>query len=218
MLLQHWQDSWWKETILLYIAQFNPNRIIRELCNISSIEAVGLAYECLKESQPGKVQAEVKSQVQQLRYQPLENYLKNGQWKEADIETERVMLQTVGKQKNQFLYPEELENFPCDDLRTIDQLWVKYSEGRFGFSVQAKIYRDLGGTKEYNAEIWRAFGDRIGWRVEGKWMSYKNLTFTEQAPLGHLPALFRGLWIRRKEYMGGGVFSSLAWRLAECNT
>ncbi|CCQ59603.1 GUN4 domain-containing protein, partial [Crocosphaera watsonii] len=43
------------------------------------------------------------------------------------------------------------DNFPCEDLRIIDQLWVKYSNGQFGFSVQKQIYMDeLGGTKMYN--------------------------------------------------------------------
>ena len=43
-----------------------------------------------------------------------------------------------------------IDNFPCEDLRTIDQLWVKYSDGRFGFSVQKRIYQNLGGTRGYN--------------------------------------------------------------------
>ena len=239
LLLQHWQDSWWKETILLYIARVNPNKFIRELCKIGSIEAVGLAYECLKESRPGKVDAEVASQVQQLRYQPLENYLKNGQWKEADMETARVMLQTVGKEESEYLYPNELENFPCDDLLAIDRLWVKYSQGRFGFSVQAKIYRDLGGTREYNEEIWIAFCDRIGWRKDGDWMDYENLTFTTTAPLAYLPrggvrkivtpfGTFVHSPLGGGNRLGDGVvawggrggrgnISSLAWRLAKCN-
>ena len=49
-------------------------------------------------------------------------------------------------------------NFPCDDLRTIDQLWVHYSNGKFGFSVQKKIYMDeLGGTRDYDKKIWEEF-------------------------------------------------------------
>ncbi len=35
----------------------------------------------------------------------------------------------------------------CEDLRTIDQLWVKYSNGRFGFSVQKRIWHSIGGNK-----------------------------------------------------------------------
>ena len=46
-----------------------------------------------------------------------------------------------------------MKNFPCQDLGTIDKLWVEYSDGKFGFSVQKKIYQDLGGTKDYDKKV-----------------------------------------------------------------
>ncbi|NCT45877.1 MAG: hypothetical protein GPJ35_22790 [Microcystis aeruginosa G11-09] len=87
------------------------------------------------------------------------------------------------------LREEDIDNFPCEDLRTIDQLWVKYSGGRFGFSVQAKIYRELGGTRQYNERVWNAFGDRVGWRVNFSWIYYSDVTFDIKAPQGHLPGI-----------------------------
>jgi hypothetical protein len=74
-------------------------------------------------------------------------------------------------------------------LRTIDQLWVKYSNGRFGFSVQKRIYQSLGGTREYDSEVWEKFGDKVGWRKKNQWLYYKDLTFSEKAPEAHLPGL-----------------------------
>ncbi|MCT7981334.1 GUN4 domain-containing protein [Laspinema olomoucense] len=41
---------------------------------------------------------------------------------------------------------EEIEKFPMDKLQAIDNLWTKYSQGRFGFSVQASIYKQYGTT------------------------------------------------------------------------
>ncbi|WP_445300806.1 MULTISPECIES: GUN4 domain-containing protein [unclassified Microcoleus] len=75
----------------------------------------------------------------------------------------------------------------------MDQLWVRYSNGRFGFSVQKRIYESLGGTREYhNLEIWEAFGDRVGWRVNSsKWLHYNDLKFNTQAPIAHLPGCWR---------------------------
>ncbi len=72
--------------------------------------------------------------------------------------------------------------------KPIDQLWVKYSGGRFGFSVQAKIYRELGGTRQLEERFWDAFGDRVGWRVNKSWIYYKDVTFDIKAPHGHLPS------------------------------
>jgi len=65
--------------------------------------------------------------------------LKQQKWKESDKETWRLMRQIVGKEEVQSLSVEDINNFPCEDLRTLDQLWVKYSNGRVGFSVQIKM-------------------------------------------------------------------------------
>jgi hypothetical protein len=128
------------------------------------------------------------------------------------------MLQVANRTNEGWLRVEDIDNFPCEDLRTIDRLWVQYSNGRFGFSVQAKIYRSLGGTREYNEKIWNAFGDRVGWRVNDSWIYYRNVTFDRKASKGHLPAFPMrngfGWW---RVWFGGLGFSSLASRLVKCN-
>jgi hypothetical protein len=126
-----------------------------------------------------------------MDYRKLRDYLAQGKWEEADKETERVMLAVAKREEEGWLDDENIDNFPCEDLRTIDQLWVKHSDGKFGFSVQKRIYKGLGGTREYNGEIWQKFGDKVGWRKEGSWLYYKNITFDRKAPEGHLPGVSR---------------------------
>ena len=123
-----------------------------------------------------------------MDYSKLCDLLAAGKWKEADEETFRVML-AVAKRKGveNFYRVKDTDNFPCADLRTIDQLWVKYSDGRFGFSVQKRIYQGLGGTREYDLEIWKEFSDKVGWRKGGSLVYYWNITFDKKAPEGHLP-------------------------------
>lgn len=41
---------------------------------------------------------------------------------------------------------EDIERFPIEKLREIDSLWIRYSQGRFGFSIQAAIYKNYGKT------------------------------------------------------------------------
>jgi hypothetical protein len=144
-------------------------------------------------------------------YQNLRDLLKAGNWREADQETARVMLKVAGREKEGWLDDEHIENFPCTDLRSIDGLWVKYSKGRFGFSVQKRIWESVGGKPgEWDGEIYKKFCDRVGWyeMKEDTWKSYDDLTFSLNAPSGHLP-------------VGFGVsllgFSSLASRLVNCN-
>ena len=143
-------------------------------------------------------------------YTRLRDLLAAGKWKEADGETVKVMLKAARREKEGYLDRESIENFPCEDLRTIDQLWVKYSQGRFGFSVQKKIWLEVGGKVDYDTEC--KLGDRCGWRKGGEWLNYSNLTFNKQAPVGHLPV--GGSF----EFCGVlGVVSSLASRAVSCN-
>ena len=72
-----------------------------------------------------------------VNYSRLQQLLAAGNWKEADKETRKVMLQVVSREsKRGWLKTEDIDNFPCEDLQTIDQLWLHYSQGKFGFSVQ----------------------------------------------------------------------------------
>jgi hypothetical protein len=119
-------------------------------------------------------------------YSKLRDLLAAGKWKEADEETRAVMLKAAGREKEGWLEIKDIETFPCPDLRILDELWVQYSNERFGFSVQKRIYQSLGVAREYDRKIWHAFGKRVGWRVKDKWLDYNELTFNVNAPVGHL--------------------------------
>src|SRR4028118_1411576 len=125
-------------------------------------------------------------------YTKLRDLLATGEWQKADKETAKKMLEAAGRTNDGWLLSQDIDRFPCEDLRTIDQLWVKYSNGRFGFSVQKRIYESLGGTREYDEKIWESFGDRVGWRVNNIWLYYNEYKFDTPALGGHFPA--RGRW------------------------
>ncbi|MDB9496304.1 serine/threonine-protein kinase [Spirulina major CS-329] len=156
------------------------------------------------------------------RYQRLAELLKAGDWRGADQETSKQMLVVANRTEESWLDVKSIDNFPCEDLRAIDQLWVHYSKGRFGFSVQKRIYQALGGTRQYDEQVWEAFGDAVGWRNGKSWLYYKDVTFNTRAQEGHLPYM----WSNSFSY-GGGVEleweieweeqSALASRLVGCN-
>jgi len=139
-------------------------------------------------------------------YTKLRDLLATGEWQEADEETAKKMLEAAGRTKDRWLRIEDMDRFPCEDLRTIDQLWVKYSNGRFGFSVQKRIYESLRGSRESDWEIWEAFGDRVGWRVNNRWLYYTEIKFSTLAPEGNLP---RG----KLERMEGGTWVGVGVRI-----
>ncbi|MEI3651645.1 MAG: serine/threonine-protein kinase [Dolichospermum lemmermannii FEM_B0920] len=150
-------------------------------------------------------------------YRKLQDYLIQEEWGEADEETLRVMLAVAKREKQAWLNSENIDNFPCEDLRTIDRLWLKYSNGRFGFSVQKKIYQALGGTRNHDGKIWQAFGDKVGWRKRGSWLYYNDITFDKTAPQGHLPLVCAGRFVYGWGGNGLRVGSSVAWKLVNCN-
>ncbi|MEH2276442.1 MAG: GUN4 domain-containing protein [Nostoc sp.] len=148
-----------------------------------------------------------------IDYTRLRDLLAAKNWKEADQETYRVMIQAVGKEYGDYLDEDELLNFPCTDLRTVDSLWVKYSNGHFGFSVQKEIYLSVGGKADgkYYEKVWEKFGDRVGWRVKinwisSEWISYSDVNFDTASPVGHLPSC---VW-------GVGFSGSLFSRIKTC--
>lgn len=128
-----------------------------------------------------------------IDYRNLRDLLKAGKWQEADEETFEVMLKAASMESEGWLDRDSIDNFPCKDLRTIDQLWVKYSNGRFGFSVQKRIWESVGGNRKADyGETRCKFSDHVGWRVKDDWIYYKDMTFTlKDAPKGHLPIICR---------------------------
>ena len=158
------------------------------------------------------------------RYAKLETLLKAQDFRAADLETDKVMLAVANREREGWLRKKDAEKFPCKELRSIDQLWLEYSRGKFGISVQQQIYQSLGGTKEYNQDVWRSMGDRVGWRRGGYWLAYSDLNFSQTAPSGHLPLRScKWLWekssrFKNKVYGWRSMFTSLLSRYAECNT
>ena len=147
------------------------------------------------------------------RYENLINYLANAQWQKADEETAKVMLEVSNRTKQGYLEVDDIKAFPCEDLQLIDRLWLKFSGGHFGFSVQKEIYLLCGGKADYTyyEKAFEKFGDEVGWREKDSWNF--RMRYGMESPKGHLPW---GL------YMGIGLyvrwFSSLASKLMECST
>ena len=140
-----------------------------------------------------------------IDYKTLQDLLVAKAWRAADQETQRLLLQACGRESGR-LSDEDIRQLPCRDLYTIDYLWLHYSDGVFGFSVQQDIWKSVGGgtntsysdwdrfsksrTKWRVNSPWHRFSGRVGWRVKETWLSYDRLTFSLEAPKGHLPSWY----------------------------
>ncbi|MEA5522963.1 serine/threonine-protein kinase [Limnoraphis robusta] len=145
-------------------------------------------------------------------YTLLEYLLSQKQWEYADEETAKRLRDAAGNNHN--LHRPDLEKLPCEDLGIINNLWMKYSDGRFSFSVQKQIYLDTGNKLgQYHRKAFEDFGDKVGWRQNKQWLSYNNLSNISFVPQGHFP-LRECLWEGR---FYAGRFGRLFSRVGNCN-
>ncbi len=188
--------------------------------NTQTAATVGWAPPTTPPIAPSPTPEDDLSSEKGIDYRNLRDLLKAGKWRDADSETYETMIRAVGKLSGQWFTQDELLNFPCTDLLTIDRLWVKYSGGKFGFSVQKKIWQECGSPTS-SGKNWNKFCVRVGWQVaNSKYLDYNDLKADPQnSPTGEFPhgwstcrSIYRVLGLR----LGWCVFS-LASRLVNCS-
>lgn len=151
----------------------------------------------------------------QVNYNKLANYLSEQKWRKANDETRQLLLEATGRKAIGWARTEDLQTLSCWDLKTIDQLWQKYSDGKFGFSSQFPIYVETGNRpgKLVGDDAYNRFGDRLGWRADNDWIIFiENLNYSIDAPKGHFPN-------PRPEYSitGGRLYySTIAEKMVQC--
>ncbi|CAN0397863.1 unnamed protein product, partial [Ectocarpus fasciculatus] len=93
-----------------------------------------------------------------IDYVPLATMLATGDLQGADQFTRDALIKAAGagSQKRDFVYWTEVKNIPNTDLATMENLWLSYSKGKFGYSVQKDLWRKTKGDFEN-------FCRRIGW-------------------------------------------------------
>ncbi|MBD2667221.1 ankyrin repeat domain-containing protein [Richelia sinica FACHB-800] len=123
----------------------------------------------------------------------LQQLLNAKNWKAADQETRRLL----SPQKDP--YGPNPAKIPLNLIQEIDRAWLKASGGRFGFSVQAKIWQQAVAAHPKNSErAVNAFRDRVGWKLQAPrtendfissdWLNESELNYSLQsASVGHLP-------------------------------
>ncbi|XP_027117421.2 tetrapyrrole-binding protein, chloroplastic [Coffea arabica] len=132
------------------------------------------------------------STSQTISFDLLQQHLSLKDFRQADEETRRLLIILAGEaaQKRGYVFFSEVQFISEDDLRTIDELWRKYSNDKYGYSVQKKIWnkvsRDftkfflkVGWMKKLDTEVqqynYRSFPSEFMWEMN------------DETPEGHLP-------------------------------
>ncbi|NJM58042.1 MAG: GUN4 domain-containing protein [Synechococcales cyanobacterium RU_4_20] len=132
----------------------------------------------------------------EVDYRSLKQLLSEQNWREADRVTWRCLAAAIGKPGN-FVAIGDLSRIPCGDLEWVDVLWRKHSGDRFGFTIQAQIYAQVG--QDYGR-----FCQQVGWRINAQ--GVHSLEFSLDSPRGHLPSA---------QWVSGGTWWTQQRRLAE---
>lgn len=125
-----------------------------------------------------------------LDYSELEKFLAQGEWREADIATFRLLGSRCGTDVSpdgEWICQDGISAISLSELKAIDQLWSRYSNGHFGYTAQLSITHKLRyfwDNAERNQNSWRNFCDHMGW-----YTAFPALNFSLEAPKGHLPAI-----------------------------
>ena len=94
----------------------------------------------------------------------------------------------------------DIKRFPSTDLKTSNELWLKYSNSCFGFNVQKSIWefvkrdcdefweRDYAEFLEEEEVDFVKFYKEVGWST-----FYRDTIFDQRAPKGRLPTTWRFL-------------------------
>ena len=118
-------------------------------------------------------------------YVKLVNYLANEEWEKADRETANMMLKFTNREMEGELDAGSVAKFPVQELFTIDQLWLVYSCGYFGFGIQANVWENIQNTKLSQDKTFKRFTEILGWDNE------EEITFQlNDFPIGHLPCVW----------------------------
>ncbi len=106
-----------------------------------------------------------------INYQPLEQLLTQKNWEAAATETKYLIFQITARSGHppigkDWVTTAGVKNFPCRDLKTMNELWVNASQQHYGFTTQAKLWGKTFEPKalKQDPQRWARYRDRLGWR------------------------------------------------------
>ncbi|XVF84409.1 hypothetical protein PTKIN_Ptkin17bG0034900 [Pterospermum kingtungense] len=129
---------------------------------------------------------------QPITFDTLQHHLSTQNFRQADEETRRLLIVLAGEaaQKRGYVFFSEVQFISEADLKAIDDLWKQYSNKKFGYSVQkrlwqkvnkdfTKLFLKVGWMKKLDTEVkqynYRAFPNEFIWELN------------DETPEGHLP-------------------------------
>jgi hypothetical protein len=136
-----------------------------------------------------------------ISLEQLQLYLQKKNFQNANKETEVLLFKIANLPGNKKRFDRgDSQRLDCQGLKSIDTLWKKYSNNRFGLSTQKDILLDV--------QTWERFTEKVGWQHNGKLLEDRSqLTYDLNAPIGHLPGVL--FWISSNSNFYGDISCTL---------
>ena len=133
----------------------------------------------------------------------LEGFLSSGKLKKADKQTKKIILE---HNRDAPLTAPAIRELPLDLLASIDQLWRKYGDDKFGLVIQRQLWQQClepqkprfnpfaQGVPVTDSQAWNELGYLVGWRdVDRRVLPDPKINFSVEAPSGCFPQTRRWL-------------------------
>ncbi len=158
--------------------------------------------------QPSVASNTLRSQ-QGIDYAPLQQLLQDRKWQEANQLTSILVLKAARQEQQGYLRATDIRSLACSDLQIVDRLWKSTSNGRFGLSTQATVWRNLKGAS-YEDSL--RFEQQVGWNSDQPTLINDPST----VPVRYFPFRPAGK-TGIKNAFGGWWIREMPIRLQQCN-
>lgn len=127
-----------------------------------------------------------------LDYSNLRDSLRKKQWKEADLETYKLL--KIGAQDYYYsgISKTNIKSISCLQLIILDKLWSLYSNGKFGFSIWTRRWKEHGEPTPADKLKWEDFLESISWKDQKSEAGSFSLA---NFHIGQLPSLEGELFV-----------------------
>lgn len=162
-----------------------------------------LSYELTGSTPSATLTSQLDNEENVSDIDTLVDLLSSAKLKQADKQTKKIILS--GNSGNLLTTP-VIRELPLEPLATVDQLWMKYSNGRFGLKAQCRIWQKCLERQKprFNPfaqsvpvtekDAWNQLGCLVGWRdEEKKALPDAKIEFSMEAPPGCFPQTRRWL-------------------------
>lgn len=197
------------DRLTAYRVKERPNSVADALQDLGiKTSLMNISYQSKVPNTNALIQNPSKSSISLISakgidYRELETLLMSNQGRKADELTSRLVLKAVGREKKRLLNVKDIKDFPREDFHIIDQLWLHYSNGKFGFSVQIVLWLRCGGQfEQYDYEVWKQFASKVGWynSQTSRWRTYsefmRSTKNAQNACLASFPCIYTVLGLK----------------------